>query len=71
MTEDSFAGTSWIAGAKYNSESQRMQIYIGTKGEVYEFEGVDAETWSEFKSAKSKGKYFNSHIKGNFPSPNI
>lgn len=69
--EDSFAGTSWITGAKYNTETKQMQVYIGTKGEVYEFEGVDSGTWSEFKSAKSRGKYFNNHIRGNFTSPNI
>jgi len=69
--EESFAGTSWILGAKYNTETKQMQVYIGMKGEVYEFEGVDHETWSEFKNAESKGKYFNLYIRGNFQSPSI
>jgi len=69
--EDSFSGSSWIIGARYDSETQRMQIYIGNEGEVYECEGVDAETWSLFKSAKSKGKYFNAYIKGKFNSSSI
>ncbi len=71
MSEDSFAGSSWIKGAKYNSETYRMQIYIGDKGEVYECEGVDHETWNEFKLAKSKGKYFNNFIKGQFNTSSI
>ena len=71
MTEDSFVGGSWIQGAKYNSETKLMQIYIGKEGEVYECQGVDSETWQEFKSAKSKGKYFNSYIRGKFVSKAI
>ena len=69
--EDSFAGSSWIQGAKWNSETNQMQIYIGDSGEVYECEGVDADTWNEFKSAKSKGKYFNAYIKGKFNTSSI
>ena len=48
-----------------------MQIYIGKEGEVYECQGVDSETWQEFKLAKSKGKYFNSYIRGKFVSKAI
>jgi len=69
--EDSFAGSSGIVGARWNSETNRMQIYIGKEGEVYECEGVDSETWDNFKHAKSKGKYFNSYIKGRFDTGSI
>jgi len=69
--EDSFTGDSWIGGAKYDDETQRMQIYIGDSGEVYECEGVDIDTWNGFKNAKSKGKYFNSYIRGKFNSSSI
>ena len=69
--EDSFAGTSWIQGAKYNDETKRMQIYIGGEGEVYECDNVDPQTWLEFKKAKSKGSYFNKYIRGNFDSGSI
>ena len=48
MTADSFAGSSWIQGAKYDSETQRMQIYMSGGSEVYECEGVDSDTWSQF-----------------------
>lgn len=71
MTADSFAGDSWIQGAKYNSETQLMQIYMSGGSEVYECEGVDSNTWSEFKSAKSKGSYFNKYIRGKFNSSSI
>jgi len=69
--QDNFVGSSWIQGAKWDSETLRMQIYIGDKGEVYECEGVDAETWNGFKNAKSHGKYFNSYIRGKFDSSSI
>jgi hypothetical protein len=71
MTADSFTGDSWIQGAKYNSETQLMQIYMSGGSEVYECEGVDSDTWSEFKSAKSKGSYFNKYIRGKFNSSSI
>jgi len=45
-----------------------MQIYIGDKGEVYECVGVDNDTWTGFKNASSKGKYFNRFIKGQYNS---
>ena len=71
MTADSFVGDSWIQGAKYNSETQLMQIYMSGGSEVYECEGVDSDTWSEFKRADSKGKYFNKYIRGQFNSSSI
>lgn len=69
--EDSFAGDSWIKGAKYNTETEVMQIYIGDKGEVYECEGVPNEVWNEFKSATSKGSYFNKYIRGQYNSSSL
>ena len=71
MTADNFAGDSWIQGAKYDSEPQLMQIYMKGGSEVYECEGVDSDTWSEFKRAKSKGSYFNKYIRGRFDSTSI
>jgi len=69
--EDSFSGDSWIVGARYNTETLRMQIYIGKSSEVYECEGVDPDTWDQFKRAKSRGKYFNAYIKGKFDTSSI
>lgn len=71
LTEDSFIGESWIQGAKYDTETMLMQIYIGKTSEIYECQGVDSETWKNFKSAKSKGKYFNNYIRGKFDSEAI
>lgn len=71
MVEESFSGSSWIKGAKYDTETQVMQVYIGDKGEVYESVGVDNDTWTGFKNASSKGKYFNRFIKGQYQSSAI
>ena len=48
-----------------------MQIYMSGGSEVYECEGVDSNTWSEFKRADSKGRYFNKYIRGKFNSSSI
>ena len=71
MTADNFSGDSWIQGAKYDSETKLMQIYMKGGNEVYECEEVDSDTWSEFKVAKSKGAYFNKYIRGKFDSTAI
>lgn len=67
MTEDSFQGTSWIEGAKYNFEEKRLVVYIGI--DAYECVGVPEDVWREFKSAPSKGQYFNRHIRGQYNHP--
>jgi len=57
--------------AKYNTETERMVIYIGEGSEVYECEGVPKDVWLEFKRAESKGKYFNKYIRGQYVSSQI
>ena len=64
MTEDSFTGTSWIEGAKYNTETKTLVVYIGA--DSYECVDVPEDVWSEFKHATSKGQYFNKNIRGRY-----
>ena len=64
MTEESFGGSSWINGAKYNTETQTMQVYIGS--DAYECVGVPNEVWERFKNAGSKGSFFNKNIRGQY-----
>ena len=64
MTDQSFGGSSWIGGAKYNTETETMQVYIGS--DVYECVGVPSEVWDGFKNAGSKGSYFNANIRGQY-----
>lgn len=64
MTEESFAGSSWIGGAKYNTETKTLVVYIGS--DAYECVGVPLEEWIGFKNATSKGKYFNGNIRGQY-----
>ena len=71
MAVDNFSGDSWIQGAKYDTETKLMQIYMKGGSEVYECQEVDSDTWSEFKRAKSKGAYFNNYIRGKFDSTAI
>ncbi len=64
MTEDSFSGSSWISGAKYDTDTKIMQVYIGS--DTYECVGVPADVWAGFKNAGSKGQFFNSNIRGQY-----
>jgi len=64
LTEESFSGSSWISGAKYDTETQIMQVYIGS--DTYECVGVPEGVWSAFKNAGSKGQFFNKNIRGQY-----
>lgn len=64
MSEDSFQGSSWIEGAKYDTGSKRLVVYIGK--DSYECVDVPIEVWEDFKNASSKGQYFNQYIRGKY-----
>ena len=40
-------------------------------GEVYVYRKVPTETHQQFLAAESKGKFFNLHIRDNFPSEHV
>jgi len=61
----SFSNDSWIAHVKYNPNTSEMVITMA-KGNEYACQGVSLELFNEFKSASSKGKYFNANIKGKY-----
>jgi len=51
------------AGYDVNSRTMRVQFSNGTE---YDYKDVSAEKYSEFTTAKSQGKFFNTNIKGQF-----
>jgi len=64
MVKDQFQNDSWISGAVYDDETLRMTVFVGS--DSYECQGVPSDIWQQFKSAGSKGKFFNANIKGKF-----
>jgi KTSC domain len=49
----------------YDSHEQTLQVEFKS-GAVYEYSGVDAETWEDFYAADSVGSFYNQQIKGRF-----
>jgi hypothetical protein len=62
------SNSSWITSAKYYSCDGRNGyfIYTSTNGQEYIHSGVPRYIWDGFKSAESKGNYYNSRIKGRY-----
>ena len=57
--------SSMAATIAYDSHEQTLQIEFKS-GAVYEYSGVDEETWEDFYSADSVGSFYNQQIKGRF-----
>jgi hypothetical protein len=62
-------GSSFIKAASYHAQKSILIITIKSQGEgiPYEYHDVPLQTITEFISARSKGKYYNKHIKGKYP----
>lgn len=61
------SGSSWIAAASfYSCNGVNGFMIIKAKGKEYIHSGVPVEVWRGFKSAESKGGYYNRNIKGQF-----
>lgn len=56
--------SSFIRGAKYNPQTRQLTIYIGKRS--YDLKAVPAPRYQALLKAKSKGKYFNKHLKGKY-----
>ena len=52
-----------IEKAEYRPLYHELDIWFKSTGAKYTYKGVSEETWQEFKSAESKGKYFHKFIK--------
>lgn len=54
-----------ISAMKYDVETAILQITFVT-GLVYHYKNVPETVYNELRSSKTKGIYFNRHIKDNF-----
>ena len=55
-----------LAAAAYDAPRRRLYLRFNS-GEVYRYFTFPAEQYQEFLAAESRGQYFLSHIRGQFP----
>jgi hypothetical protein len=54
----------------YDSDEEILQVEF-KNGSVYQYSGVDEDTWEDLHAADSIGSFFNTEIKGRFESERI
>ncbi|GAB1542390.1 hypothetical protein NUACC21_50640 [Scytonema sp. NUACC21] len=54
----------------YDRDEQILQVEFHN-GAVYQYSGVEPETWEEFHEADSIGRFFNENIRGRYSSERI
>lgn len=67
MTKHEFDNESWIQHVEYDDEKKQLRISMkGGQKSIYECSNVPMDVYTSFKSAPSRGGFFNNNIKGNF-----
>ena len=58
-----------IKSIGYDSTTERLSVVIRNDPQsVYNYDGVSRQTANQFVEANSKGRFFNSEIRGRFPT---
>lgn len=61
--------SSLIRSIGYNTLTEQLSVVLNAQpSTVYNFNGVSRSTANQFVEAPSKGKFFNSSIRGRFPT---
>ncbi|RUX25212.1 KTSC domain-containing protein [Mesorhizobium sp. M2A.F.Ca.ET.042.01.1.1] len=55
-----------IRKTEYDPTSRILSAWFVASGKRYDFEGVPPETYTAFRSAFVKGRFFNNHIRNHF-----
>ena len=55
-----------IRKSHYDPETRTLSVWFVTSGKGYDYESVPPEIYAAFRSAFSKGQYFNTHIRDHF-----
>jgi len=67
MVKHEFDNGSWISHVEYDDETSQMRITMkGGQKSVYECQDVPFNVYQAFRTAPSRGSFFNSDIKGQF-----
>ncbi|RWO42946.1 MAG: KTSC domain-containing protein [Mesorhizobium sp.] len=56
-----------IRKTEYDPEQRTLSVWFVASGKCYQFEDVPPETFAAFKAAFAKGRFFNDHIRNQFP----
>ena len=59
--------SSLIRAIAYDANSRVLSVWFMTTPDRYDYRGVPADTYASFRSAFSKGQFFNKAIRGRFP----
>jgi hypothetical protein len=62
--------SSMASAVGYDNNQNILQVEFHN-GAVYQYEGVEPETWKEFYCADSVGSFFNEEIKGQYECERI
>ena len=60
-----FTHNSWIEHVSYNQETKALTVNT-QRGDSYELQNVPKEMFYEFANSDSKGRFFNTHLKGKY-----
>ena len=61
--------SSLVKSIGYNPLTEQLSVVLHTAPTtVFNYDGVSRATLNNFKSADSKGQFFNSKIRGRFPT---
>ena len=72
MTNVQQVNSSLIGGIGYNALTEQLSVTMrATPQTTYVYRGVPRTTANGFAEANSKGRFFNSNIRGRFPSTKI
>ena len=55
-----------IRKSEYDPEKKVLSVWFVASGKRYDYEGVPAEVYAEFRNAFVKGRFFNEHIRDHF-----
>ena len=64
--------SSLIRSIGYNPTNEELSVTLqSTPSTVWNYRGVSRQTATAFGEATSKGQYFNSNIRGKFPTTKV
>jgi KTSC domain len=58
--------SSLIAALGYDEEHEILEVEF-TSGDLYRYHGIPADVFDALCAARSKGKFFNEHIRDAYP----
>lgn len=59
--------SSQIAAVGFNPETKQLRVSFIHGNSLYEYDGVEQETYDDLVNASSVGSYFAQNVKGVFP----